>query len=142
MSVEPTPMELLTKALNMMEDKRKSMEASVKASEARLKDIRSQYDVAAIKVNQELTTLEIEYEQKRVALVESIGPLQGQVDALRHQVEKEQQKLAAVDAERQTILEERRAQVALLDAALKTKQEALASVSSELTALKEKVAAL
>ena len=83
-----TPMELLAREIGILDDKRKSMDASIKASEARLKDIRAQYDLADIKAKQDLYNLEIEQEKKRAALSELVEPLQGQVEALRYQVAK------------------------------------------------------
>ena len=142
MTVALTPMELLAKEIGILDEKRKSMDASIKASEARLKDIRAQFDVAAIKAKQDLDNLQIEQARRMADLRTLVAPLQGQVEALRYQVAREQQRLEAVEVERQHALDERRSQLAVLDASIKTKQDALVSVMGDLASLKAKVGAL
>lgn len=137
-----TPLELLAKEIGLLQDKRTSMEAAIKASEARLKDIRSVFDLAAIKAKQDLENLELEQAQKMAALNVLVEPLQGQIDALQHQVTKEQKRLQDIEAERLLALDDRRKQMAVLDAALQNKQQTLAALTGEIQSLKDKVGAL
>lgn len=142
MTVQLTPMELLAREIGILEEKRKSMDASIKASEARLKDIRSGYDLAAIEVKQDLDTLQIEQEQKMAELKEMVEPLKGHIEALQAQIDREQKNLEAIEAERQRVLDERRIQVAALDEAIQLRQASLQSVSDDILSLKHKVGAL
>lgn len=142
MAAQLTTLELLTNEIGILSEKRKSLEAAIKACEARLKDVRSEFDLAEVQAKRDLDRLQGEQEQKKAALQDCVGPLKGQVDALRSQVAGEQAKLDAIKADSLTALNERQKQLAVLDAAIKTKQQALSSMTGELNALKAKVSAL
>lgn len=142
MSIELTPMELLTRKMIQLEDKQKAVDAAIKAGESRLKDIRSQYDLADVKVKYDLEQLELEQYRKRDELLQLIGPLQGQIDGLNNKVMNAQRELEAILVEKQAVLDERRIEVSALDARIKEKQDTLASIEREIQSTKSKVAAL
>lgn len=142
MSNELTPMELLTRKMIQLEDKQKAVDAAIKAGESRLKDIRSQYDLADVKVKYDLEQLELEQYRKRDELLQLIGPLQGQIDGLNNKVTNAQRELETILAEKQAVLDERRIEVSALDARIKEKQDTLASIEREIQSTKAKVAAL
>lgn len=142
MAAQLTTLELLTNEIGLMTEKRKSLEAAIKASEARLKDVRAEFDKAEVQARQDLEKLQIEQEQKKAALQDCVGPLKGQVEALRNQVASEQAKVEAVKAESLAVLDERMKKLAGLDAAIKSKQHTLELVADDINALKTKVSAL
>lgn len=142
MSIELTPMELLTRKMIQLEDKQKAVDAAIKAGESRLKDIRSQYDLADVKVKYDLEQLELEQYRKRDELLQLIGPLQGQIDALHNKVASAQRELDGILIEKQAVLDDRRAEMASLDSRIKEKQETLASIEREIQSTKAKVATL
>lgn len=142
MAAQLTTLELLTNEIGLMSDKRKSLDAAIKASEARLKDVRAQFDLAEVQAKQDLDNLQIEQAKKVAALQDQVSPLQGRIEALRNQVAREQAKLEAIKAERLSIVDARSKELANLDGELKRKQDAIASVTAELNNLKSKVSAL
>lgn len=142
MSIELTPMELLTRKMIQLEDKQKAVDAAIKAGESRLKDIRSQYDLADVKVKYDLEQLELEQYRKRDALLQLVAPLEGQIDALNNKVASAQRELDGILIEKQAVLDDRRAEMASLDSRIKEKQETLASIEREIQSTKAKVATL
>lgn len=142
MSNELTPMELLTRKMIQLEDKQKAVDAAIKAGESRLKDIRSQYDLADVKVKYDLEQLELEQYRKRDVLLQLVAPLEGQIDALNNKVVSAQRELDGILVEKQAVLDDRRAEMASLDSRIKEKQETLASIEREIQSTKAKVATL
>lgn len=137
-----TTSELLAKEVAFLDERKRSLDTAIKASESRLKDVRAGFDLAEVQAKQDLDNLKIEQEKKRAALQDLVGPLQGQIDALRLQVLSEQNKLEAIKKSSLTILDDRQKQLATLDAAIATKQKALDSVTGALNSLKTQVGAL
>ena len=142
MSATLTPIELLTQEIGILSDKRKSLEAAIKASEARLRDIRSEFDSGSIKVKRDLDALSIATERQRADIVGHIDPLKREIAGLRAQVAAEQARLDAVKAERIAVTDAKFKELDRLDTELKKKQHAIASVSADLQDLKMKVGAL
>lgn len=142
MAATLTPIELLTQEIGILSEKRKSLEAAIKANEARLKDIRAEFDLESLKVKRDLDALAIETDRQRADIVGRIEPLKGEIAGLRAQVATEMSRLDAAKAERAAVMSAKAKDVERVDAELKKKQEAIASVSSDLKALKAKVGAL
>jgi len=137
-----TPIELLTQEIGILSDKRKSLEAAIKANEARLKDIRAEFDLESIKAKRDLDRLAVEYDAQKVALAGQVAPLKGEIAGLRAQVTGEMAKLESVKTERLAVTSAKVKDVERLESDLKKKHEAIASVTSDLKSLKEKVSAL
>lgn len=142
MKDEFTPLELLANEISRLEERRKSMEAAIKASEARLKDIRSGYDLAAIKVKQDLDHLQIEQERKMAELNAMSEPLHGQIEALRYQVAKEEARLTEMEEQGRSAVNARRIELDTIEAAILDKHHRLVELTNAVNALKEKVEAL
>lgn len=137
-----TPLELLTQEINILSNKRQSLEAVIKASETRLKDIRAEFDLESIKAKRDLDSLAVETDRQRADIVGRIDPLKSEIAGLRAQVAVEIARLEAVKAERLAVTDAKTKDIERLDGELKRKQYALASVADELKALKAKVGAL
>ncbi|MDH4235608.1 MAG: hypothetical protein OEV77_03925 [Nitrospira sp.] len=142
MAATLTPIELLTQEIGILSDKRKSLEAAIKANEARLKDIRAEFDLESIKAKRDLDRLAVEYDAQKVALAGQVAPLKGEIAGLRAQAAGEMAKLESVKAERLAVTDAKVKDVERLERDLKKKLEAIASVTSDLKSLKEKVSAL
>jgi chromosome segregation ATPase len=142
MAATLTPIELLTQEIGILSEKRKSLEAAIKANEARLKDIRSEFDLESIKVKRDLDNLAAETAKQKAAMLGQLDPLKGEISGLRAQVTAEMARLESVKAERLVVTDARVKDVARLDAELKKKQDAIASVTADLKSLKAKVSAL
>ncbi len=142
MAATLTPIELLTQEIGILSERRKSLEAAIKANEARLRDIRAEFDLESIKAKRDLDALSIETDRQRADIVGRIEPLKGEIAGLRAQVMAEMARLDAVKAERIAVTDAKVKELDRLDAELKKKQHAIASVSEDLTNLKAKVWAL
>src|SRR5690349_13393266 len=112
MAATLTTSELLAKEVAFLDERKRSLDTAIKASESRLRDVRAGFDLAEVQARQDLENLQIEQEKKRAALQDLVAPLQGQIDALRNQVTSEQNKLEAVKKSSLIILDERQKQVA------------------------------
>lgn len=142
MAATLTPIELLTQEIGILSEKRKSLEAAIKANEARLKDIRAEFDLESIKAKRDLDALSIETDRQRSDIVGRIEPLKGEIAGLRAQVTAEMARLEAVKVERISVTDAKVKELDRLDAELKKKQQAIASVSEDLKSLKSKVGSL
>ena len=142
MAATLTPIELLTQEIGILSEKRKSLEAAIKANEARLRDIRAEVDLESIKAKRDLDVLSIETDRQRADIVGRIEPLKGEIAGLRAQVTAEMARLEAVKVERIAFTDAKVKELGRLDAELKKKQQAIASVSEDLKSLKSKVGSL
>ena len=142
MAATLTTSEILAKELVFLDERKRSLDAAIKANEARVKDIRSEFDLASVKVRRDLEQLARESEQKREALRAQVEPLQNQVKALSAQVAREQANVGAINHETERALDERRKQIATLEAVIKLKQKSFDALASAVKTIKDKVGAL
>lgn len=142
MAAQLTPVEMLAKEIEHMEGRKASLQAAIKALEAKGKDIRSQLDLSEVAAKAELAKQEARVEQERAKLETVLVPLLSKVATLTNEVASAEKRLAVFQHQHSIWVGEKQADVARLTKAIAEKEQRLAGVLAEITDVKAKVATL
>ena len=142
MAAQMTAMEMLVQEIEQLQNKKTSLQATVKAAESKLKDLLEQVVLKEYETKQQLVTIQETHDVERTNLSASIEPLRGQVDSLKNQVKSEETKLKALHEHHSTCCQQNQATLNGLTKQVDKKQSTLQSLAGEIDQLKLKVASL
>ena len=142
MAAQMTAMEMLVQEIEQLQNKKTSLQATVKAAESKLKDLLEQVVLKEYETRQQLVTIQETYDTERASLSSSLEPLRGQVASLKNQVQSEETKLKALHAHHATCCQQNQAALNGLTKQVDKKQSTLQALAGEIDQLKAKVASL
>jgi predicted nucleic acid-binding Zn-ribbon protein len=142
MAATMTPVELMVKEIEHMEGRKTSLQAAIKAQEAKIADLRSQAELAGYQAKLDCAQCEADLAKTQAELEAQVSPLKSVVDNLKNTVASETKKVQTVREEFSRAKVQKEQELRTLDTAIQTKQERLAYLSTEIHAMKEKVSAI
>ena len=142
MAAQMTAMEMLVQEIEQLQGKKTSLQATVKAAESKLKDLREQVVLAEYETRQRLAAIQEAGAVEQAKLSVELDPLRGQVASLKNQVQSEEKKLKALHAHHADCCQQNQSALNGLAKQVEKKQATLQSLSGEIATLKAKVSAL
>lgn len=142
MAAQMTAMEMLVQEIEQLQNKKTSLQATVKAAESKLKDLLEQVVLKEYETRQQLITIQETCDVERATLSASLEPLRGQVNSLKQQVQSEDLKLKGMQERHSLTAQQQQTTLHAVSKQVEKKQSTLQTISEEIADLKAKVRAL
>jgi chromosome segregation ATPase len=139
MAVTMTPMEMLVQEIAQFQEKKTSLQAAIKALEAKLKDVRSDVEMATLKAKADFDKVLDQSATAKAKLEDALAPLKAKVAQLTADAKTAEQRVTDAKNAHGAAVTEQRAEGARLDTAIAAKQKTLDGALVEVAKLKAKL---